>query len=1050
MSYEITFGGRFQAGLNITTGKVVVKAGSLYLPATTANVALYPIAGLVVRYQQVPSANYDVGDIAHAGVWPSSVTGLTAATAGVTTYARLTSSGGLENTIAPAAGDWILGRINSDGDLILTGAYEYAVSSNTGPYVIKTLEDYGAVGDGVTDDTVAIQLAFDSIGDDSTDRLVAGVGPYLISDTIEINPIATASPAYKFVFEGQVDGTSIAPGHATFLWNGVDHTGAAASLATAGAADIGSADAEQSGQSWNYMLVTGLTGVTTAWVGKLLKLTGAATRAHNARHMIVKYVSSTSVRIAVMGSALSTDANNGSISWRLLRPAFKVSARGSIFRNFQLYPNNTTRGLDSVFWVTHPEHGNGFTVTRNIYQNIFACDANSSHISRFMVVGALSLPDDPAHPFYVEDTASDYLRPASMYQQDYQWIYDCTLQGNGGSYGYEGCFLSCPNTSGQVRSIYVEKCGASYRENFFSGRGDFGADTSTMTFDGKGGSFGGVFDRCTGAQITEAQFYVEAPQAPIEIRYHDAEGYSRLLDVRNATAAVMSISIIGGYINPGSAGVSPFDADSSGVITLKGACSIAIRDVALWYQESPFDGGQFIDSASSSEQWVTLDGCIVPSELQFGYDAADWHRIFRSSGANLHVNIKNCQKYTSGDANFVSVADQKLVVGGYAATPVGDPKTRLLVGGLSNSLFNASNFATTLTFSGTETVKVWPFTYPEQDENFAGHYYEVVCTPIAYTGSPAATLARVRPSTGKARVGVVIEMPTAPGGGATVTFLCMLVRHNASALTAFHPLQVAGLTHWYDAEYDWQYTIPANKQLNDPGPGAPGQLGYWRSQATTRGLNGNISVYDLQAHNNLSANMPALRERDAGYNNKYVVKPTAGDLLTVQTTASYPTQANPCWCLIAGHPGGGSGSKVASELYAANGGGYDGAFIGVNGTSTVGVYCGSTTPPTPDGFTYAYNWNAKEVVLAVFNGASSALYLSAKTAVATGTTGTIATGSSGSVTACDHIFQNQPWAGSSGTNALQTVMWGSGTLTTAEKDGLLDWVGAYVGKSIGA
>jgi hypothetical protein len=29
-------------------------------------------------------------------------------------------------------------------------------------------------------------------------------------------------------------------------------------------------------------------------------------------------------------------------------------------------------------------------------------------------------------------------------------------------------------------------------------------------------------------------------------------------------------------------------------------------------------------------------------------------------------------------------------------------------------------------------------------------------------------------------------------------------------------------------------------------------------------------------------------------------------------------------------------------------------------------------------------------------------------------------------------------------------MWGSGTLATAEKDGLLDWVGAYVGKSIGA
>ncbi len=1216
MSYEITFGGRFQAGLGITTGKVVVKAGSLYLPATTANVALYPIAGLVVRYQQVPSANYDVGDIAHAGVWPSSLTGLTAATAGVATYARVTSTGSLESTTAPVDGDQLMGRINSDGDLMLSHEI-YAVAPNTtGPYVIKTFEDYGAVGDGVTDDTAAIQLAFDSVAIDSVDRLVMGVGPYLISDTIEIggvlantvvassssgllltfrhnfsnltkvqfsttgtlptglspstnywlikvsattarvatslaNAEAATAIAYtdagtgvhtmsyvdqylkKFVFEGQVDGTSIAPGSATIYWNGTDHTGSSASMTTSGANDLGSADATQGGLQWNYFTVTGLTGVTPAWVGKLLQLKKAATRAHNARNMIVEYISSTSVRIAVMNSALTTDANNGAIQWRLLRPAFKVSTRGCIFRNFQLQPNTSGRALDSIFWVCHPEHGNGFTVTRNIYQNILGLDANNSHIDRFMVLGSLSLPDNSAHPYYVEDSANGHLRPASMYQQDYQWLYDCALQGNGGAYGYEGCFLSCPNTSQQVRSIYVEQCGTNARQHFYSDMGDFGGEQDVPVWDGATGSAGVVFNQCTGAQISESQFFLSGTQAyGIEVYDFDSEGYCRILDVRNVTGSQTPIKFVGGYYLPGSGGVPEYAADAAGMLSIKGTCQVTFKNVHLWYQESPFvkrntmtasdssgdllltytddfasftkvqfsfspytealPGGlstftdywlvrvsattakvatsraraeaglvlpwvnagtgtqyitravQFVDVATANETWLSFEACVLPSERQFYLDSGDWHRIFKSGVQNCHITLKDCQKYSNGDAKFVTVPDQRLVIGGYDAVPVGDPKTRVLMGGMSNSLFTASNFATTLTFSGTETVKAWPFAYPEQDENFAGHYYEVVCTPISYTGSPASTFARVRPGTGKARRGAVIEMPTAPGAGATVTFFCMLVRHNAAALTAFHPLQIAGLTHWYDADYDWNYGIFPNKQLQDAGPGDTRfGLGYWRSQATTRGLDGNRSVYDLQPNSSDETRRPATREIDAGYNNKYVIRGDTTDLMTAQHTASYPMTGTPCWCLIAGHPGGGAGNKTPSQLYAAVA--YpDFAYVRAAGTTNVTVHCNGTE------FSYAYNWNAKEVVLAVFDGASSALYISAKTAVATGSTTALAASGSGYTMAFNNVLVNEPWAGSSGTNALKHVMWGSGTLTTAEKDGLLDWVGADVGKSIGA
>lgn len=1042
MSYEITFGGRFQAGLNITTGKVVVKAGNLYLPATTANVALYPIAGLVVRYQQVPSANYDVGDIAHAGVWPSSITGLTAATAGVTTYARLTSTGSLENTIAPAAGDWILGRINTDGDLILDGAYEYAVTMNTGPYIIKTLEDYGAVGDGVTDDTAAIQLAFDSRRADSVDRLVAGVGPYLVSDTIEISSQA----GHKCVFEGQVDGTAIAPGHATFLWNGAKSTGAAASLTSAGAADLSAADPNQSNLKWNFMTVTGLTGVTPGWVGDLLRTTGAALRAHNGQHMIVKYVSTTSVVIAVMGSLATTDANNGAITWLRLRPVFRVSWRGSIFRNLQCYPNASNTHAHALLWIMHPEHEDsstdGYPVTRNIYENLLAYDANNSSIEWLAVLGALTLPDNPLHTYYSLETASNYLRPWDGYQTDFQWFRDCLLQGVGGAYSYKGGFLSCPNTAGQVRGIYVRQCATNAREHFFSARGNFGAD-GVGGFDGRGGSMGGLFENCDGNQISVSHFYLEAPQsAPIEIRFHQSEGYAKLLDVVNGTAAMQRVRIVGGYLQPGSNGVSPYTANSDGVITIRGAVSLTVQDCSLWYQEVVFTSGQFMKVTSSSEVFAVFDNCILPTGRQFGLSEDNWHRIFSSGGQNLYVDLRDCQKYTSPDANFLAIPDQKLVIGGYSATPVGDAKSRILVGGLSNSLFNASNFATTLKFDGTETTKVWAFTNPEQDENFAGHYYEVQCVPIATTGTPAATFAKCAR---KSRIGAVISMPTAPGGGNSVTFLCTLVRQNAAVSTAYHPLEIAGLSHWFDADRDWRYTIPANKQLNDPGPGAPGLPGYWRNQATYRGLDGNQSVYDLQPFNQDEIYVPDTREVDAGYNNKYVIRCDTTHHMKLFATASFPITGTPATIAIAGHPGTGGSLKIPFCTFGADTGS-DYMYVAAISNTHIRVRADVTM------FDYAYDWSGKEVVVAVFDGASSRLYVSAKTAVATGTVGSLASpDSNGIVGAFKNPFTlGDSWAGTGGTNALKHAMLIDGALTNAEVGNLLDWLGADVGKAIGA
>lgn len=339
MSYEITFGGRFQAGLNITTGKVVVKAGSLYLPATTANVALYPIAGLVVRYQQVPSANYDVGDIAHAGVWPSSLTGLTAATAGVATYARVTSTGSLESTTAPADGDWLMGRINSDGDLILVPANEYGSASTEGStYTIVNLADYGGVGDNgqvgtATANTVAFREAI-------ADSFVLGIdeievpGPnYSINDTI----CAWDDDNNGNIRHLRIVGERRAimdPGRDAIVWHGGKNSGTTASL-EGGLAGV--ADPNQANQIWTYYRLTGISGAKDA-VGDSkgdviheVELSGCSQSACNGIFPIVKWISANEVIIAVINSVglAATDANNGAITWEIKRAMLDLRGRGT-------------------------------------------------------------------------------------------------------------------------------------------------------------------------------------------------------------------------------------------------------------------------------------------------------------------------------------------------------------------------------------------------------------------------------------------------------------------------------------------------------------------------------------------------------------------------------------------------------------------------------------------------------------------------------------------------------------------------------------------------
>ena len=724
IQWEATTAGTTGTGL----GQFVVFNGTDYIPAVTANLATYSI----VRGVLISAVSNGIAAIQYSGDVDESILGITwdptkpkVILNKTTGYAQTAASVGIS--------DIELGRFDSSGHLQISLAV--ATSTATSIPAVIYADSYGCVGDGVTDDTAAIQAMIDAIPSLGKGVIRGSVGQtFKITSPLNVYETTAAGQRWRLTLAGSSYSYGASQdATASLVWSGTEKSGAAAAIASKAA--FAAPHPQTFFATAYFVTITGLSGITSADLGKRLALTGTAGALADGEFPIVSIVSSTSVKVMSVTAVVAPNANNGSIAWRVCETMLHWHTRESSLEDLSFY---ATTNVWSAIDFNRANGAGSVQGTWNHYKRI-VINGNTGKINIGHQTGGTYVPVVGDY-YYALDSGLPI--PYDAYQLDYQTFEDCLFYG----LGLAGYY--CTNNARQSRSNEIKKCYVGTSPYGFLQRGwDLGAAAASMHIDFYGVTFGNITNTCM--KLTQA-----ANSQPMVVNGFYAESCSRMLDADWGDGSVTSypITFVGGGFHTGEAYCA-----ADGIIVQIHTGPVVFNGFRFNFAESTSTKPVQIHLTGNHAEAMFL-GCCLLNPADFGITN------FFTTDSVCRVIEQGCVQTNAGTTHSARV---DRVWSFYGDTGKVNLNT---VQGLSGTQTAALSFAKVVSVNHGGVTGTWTFAQNEPDTN-----YEIIATATGGTGGPAAgseTIVSVAKNVGSA----VLTVKTDPGGAAVQKFICMLVR----------------------------------------------------------------------------------------------------------------------------------------------------------------------------------------------------------------------------------------------------------------------------------
>lgn len=181
-AYSIVFSAVYAASEVVSIGNVIIpnSGGTAYQVATAANRGSRRSEAIALT--AADGTNVTVGELQQSGTISATISGLAAGSA---SWVRCSSTGTIERIATPSGSDDVIGWAEADGRVhlmfgvltptLVTGSATASIGG------VCTLEQFGAVGDGVTSDQAAWVAAMAALNAGTYKTLELGAKTYLVS-----------------------------------------------------------------------------------------------------------------------------------------------------------------------------------------------------------------------------------------------------------------------------------------------------------------------------------------------------------------------------------------------------------------------------------------------------------------------------------------------------------------------------------------------------------------------------------------------------------------------------------------------------------------------------------------------------------------------------------------------------------------------------------------------------------------------------------------------------------------------------------------------------